>query len=292
MELRLLRYFSMVADVGNVTHAAARLHITQPTLSRQIAQLEAELGVPLFERRGKCLSLTPEGMLLRRRAAEILELADRAKRELGEKTHGLEGTIAVGCGDLHAMELLARLAGEFSDANPLVTFDVFCATADVVSERMEAGLADFGLLAEPVDVARYEYVRTGVPERWAVAMSVNDPLASLEVITPRDLVKRRLLLPRRQVVRSVIDHWFDGAGVTPAHVSTANLSFGAAMLCKCGGWVALLMEGSTGNWADDNITLRPIEPPMEGTSVIAWRRGALLASASRAFVQFMRERLG
>lgn len=292
MELRLLRYFYVTAEEGNVTRAAAMLHITQPTLSRQLAQLESELGVSLFDRTGRRLTLTTEGMLLHRRAAEILELVGRAEDELRDAGRDLGGVVTLGCGDLRAVELLSELVREFSEAHPHVTFDIHCATADIVSERMEMGLADVGLLLEPVDTTKFEYVRTNVRETWVAAMAPDDPLAARESVRPVDLASRRLILPRRTEVRGAVDHWFDAAGTPPADPLTGNLSYGMATFCSTGAWVALLVEGSLERWSSQRVALRPLEPAIEATSVIAWKRDAPLSRAAAAFVDHVRDRLG
>lgn len=292
MEFRLLKYFYVTAEVGSVTRAASILHITQPTLSRQLAQLEAELGVSLFDRSGRKLSLTTEGMLLQRRAAEIIELVEKAEGELKDVGRDIEGTVALGCGDLRAVELLSKLVREFSEAHPHISFDIHCATADVVSERMRMGLTDVGLLLEPVDTAQFEYVNTNVSETWVAAMAPDDPLVVKDCVSPEDLASRQLILPRRTEIRGTIDHWFDSSDITPDRALTGNLSFGTATFCSSGNWIALLIEGSLENWSNEKIALRPLKPAIQATSVIAWRRDAPLSRAAVAFVEFVKDQLG
>ena len=170
MELRVLHYFLAVAREENVTHAAQALHLSQPTLSRQLAQMEEELGVRLFERGKRKITLTAEGVLLRRRAKEILELAGKTERELREQAADVEGTVAVGCGDLDGVRLLPELFRSFHARYPRVQFDLYTATADHIKERMESGLTDVGLLLEPVEIDRYEYIRMPTTERWVTVV--------------------------------------------------------------------------------------------------------------------------
>ena len=157
MELRVLRYFLAVAREENITKAAALLHVTQPTLSRQLMQLEDELGVKLFRRSQSWVVLTEDGMLLRRRAQEIVELADKAQRELQHHEEELTGEVAIGCGETAAMTFLSERIREFRRQHPLVQFRIYSAIADDVKERIEKGLLDMGLLAEPVDIGRYPF---------------------------------------------------------------------------------------------------------------------------------------
>ena len=156
MEIRVLRYFLAVVREESITKAAEMLHITQPTLSRQIAQMEDEMGVKLFARGTRKIVLTNEGMLLRRRAEEILELVDKTERELVEQDEMVEGTVSLGCGDLTAVQLMPDLIRGFHERYPAVTFELYTATADHVKERMDRGVTDIGLLLEPINKEKSE----------------------------------------------------------------------------------------------------------------------------------------
>ncbi len=176
MEIRVLRYFLTVAREGRINKAAEVLHITQPTLSRQLAALEDEIGVKLFERDARKIVLTNEGMLLRRRAEEILSLVDRTEKELMEQDELVEGHIVFGCGELAAIGMLPEIISSFHEKFPRVTYDIFTATADVVKEQMEKGLVDIGILLEPIDIEKFDFLRLKEKERWQVIMRPDDPL--------------------------------------------------------------------------------------------------------------------
>ena len=163
MELRVLKYFLVVAREENITKAAALLHVTQPTLSRQLMQLEEELGVKLFRRGKYHVSLTDDGMLLRRRAQEIVELAEKTEQEFQRKDGELAGDISIGTGESNSMTALSRKIAAFRREHPLVRFHIYSATADEIQERLEKGLLDLGMLSEPVDIGRYEFTR--LPKR-------------------------------------------------------------------------------------------------------------------------------
>ena len=157
MELRVLKYFLMVAREENITKAASLLHITQPTLSRRLMQLEEELGTTLFRRSNHSIVLTDDGMLLKRRAREIVALAEKTEQEFSHKEEALTGEISIGCGETRNMSFLSRQIALFRKEHPLVQFNIYSANADDIKERIEKGLLDFGLLMEPVDIGKYEF---------------------------------------------------------------------------------------------------------------------------------------
>ena len=238
MELRVLQYFLAVAREESITRAAEVLHITQPTLSRQLSQLEEELGTRLFERGTRHITLTPDGLLLRRRAEEISELVDKTRQELALQDETLAGTVALGSGELEAVRVLPRLFQAFRLRYPLVDYTLYSGTADDVKERMDRGLLDAGILLEPVDVEKYEFIRLPVREQWIALMPADDPLAAKSAVTVEDLAARPLILPQRPRVRSEVARWFgerhDGLDVP----FTSNMSTNAAVLVAGGMGIA------------------------------------------------------
>ncbi|HIR27298.1 MAG TPA: LysR family transcriptional regulator, partial [Candidatus Choladousia intestinigallinarum] len=159
MELRVLQYFLTVAQEEGINRAADVLHITQPTLSRQLSQLEEEVGVKLFHRGARKITLTNEGILLKRRAEEILALVDKTEKELVEQEQLVDGKIVIGSGEVAAVQALPPIIRSFREKYPLVTYDIFTANADVVKEQMEKGLIDIGILLEPVDMEKFDFIR-------------------------------------------------------------------------------------------------------------------------------------
>lgn len=193
MEFRTLKYFLTVAREENITRAAALLHLTQPTLSRQLMQLEEELGVKLFRRSQHHIVLTEAGMLLRRRAQEIVELAEKTAREL-RPAEEITGRISIGSGDLRSMTYLAKLLAAFHRQHPRVQYEIYSGDSDGIKERIEQGLLDMGLLLEPVDTSRYQILRLPVRESWGVLVPEDSPLARREAVTPGDLADSPLIL--------------------------------------------------------------------------------------------------
>lgn len=284
MEIRVLRYFLTVVREESITKAAEVLHITQPTLSRQLSQLEEEVGVTLFTRGARKITLTNEGILLRRRAEEILQLVDKTEKELAEQDEQVEGKISIGCGEIASVQLLPKLFQSFREKYPQVSFDIFTATADLVKEQMEKGLLDMGLLLEPIDVEKYEYIRLKKKDQWVVLMRPEDPLAQKESITPQDLRSLPLILPRRTRVQSELANWF-GDSFDQLHVAfTSNLSTNGAVMVSSGLANSLVIEGSIPFLDQSKITSRPLSPPLTATSILAWRRGQPFSLATSKFI--------
>lgn len=292
MEIRILRYFLTVVREQSITKAAEVLHITQPTLSRQLAQMEDEIGVRLFERGSRKITLTNEGLLLRRRAEEILQLVDKTEKELIEQDKQVEGKITLGCGEIGAVQLLPDMFKSFHEKYPLVTFDIYTATADHVKEQMERGLVDIGLLLEPIDIEKYDFIRLDYKERWVVVMRPDCFLAEKEYITAKDLSKLPLIMPRRLKVQSELASWFgnyyDGLNV----LFTSNLNTNAAVMVSRGLGYSIVIEGMMPFWDQSKITYRPLYPPLTATSVLAWKRGQPFSLAATKFIEHLKCFLG
>lgn len=245
MEIRVLRYFLTVVREESITKAAEVLHITQPTLSRQLAQLEEDIGVKLFYRGNRKISLINEGILLRRRAEEILQLVDKTERELVEQEEQIEGKITIGCGEIAAVQLLPELFESFSRKYSHVSYDIYTATADLVKEHMDQGLIDVGLLLEPIDIEKYDFIRLDKKEKWVALMRPDDKLAKHDYVTPCELAEYPVILPRRLKVQSELASWF-GDYYENLHVLfTSNLSSNSAVMVEKGLARSLVIEGFT-----------------------------------------------
>lgn len=292
MEIRVLRYFLTVVREESITKASEVLHITQPTLSRQLAQMEEEIGVKLFDRGSRKIKLTNEGILLRRRAEEILQLIDKTEKELIEQEEQVEGRISVGCGEIASMQILSELFKSFHQKYPRVNFDIFTATADLVKEQMDKGLLDLGLLLEPVDMEKYDFVRLDKKERWVVLMPPNDLLTKKEFVTAKDLSVLPLILPRRMQVQSELASWFDDYYKNLNVLFTSNLSTNSAIMVSQGLAYSVVIEGSVPFWDASKITYRPMYPELTATSVLAWKRGQPFSLAVTKFIRHIKCFLG
>ncbi len=244
MELRLLRYFLTVAKEQSFTKAAEQLHITQPTLSRQMAAFEEDLGITLFIRNGKKISLTDEGILLKRRALEILNLEERTLEELKGKEEVVEGTITIGCGEFAAVETLAKICKTYKEKYPLVQIVLHTATADTVYEMMNKGLVDIALFMEPVDTEGLDYIRITDCDHWCVGMRPDDPLTEKEFIKKEDLIGKPLILPERMNVQSELANWF-GKDFSKLQIAfTSNLGTNAGIMAANGLGYPISIEGA------------------------------------------------
>lgn len=292
MEIRVLRYFLTVVREESITKAAEVLHITQPTLSRQLAQMEEEVGVKLFHRGARRIELTNEGILLRRRAEEILQLVDKTEKELIEQEEQVEGKISIGCGEIAAVQVLPKLIKKFREKYPQVTFDIFTATADLVKEQMDKGLLDIGLLLEPVDMEKYDFIRLDVKEKWVVLMRPDSPLAEKEFVTAKDLSGLPLILPRRMNVQSELASWFGDYYDSLNVIFTSNLSTNSAIMVSNGLAYSLVIEGAVPFWDQSKVTYRPLSPSLTATSVLAWKRGQPFSLAASKFIGHIKCFLG
>ena len=288
VETRLLHYFLTVARERNITNAAKVLHITQPTLSRQMTLLEEQLGVKLFVRDSRPLALTDEGFLLRRRAEEILELVEKTEAEVSAQEEQVEGSVSIGCGELASTKLLMEMVAGFSEQFPRVTFDVYTANADRIKHRMDNGLTDVGLLREPVEMERYEFIRMPVRERWVAMMPSGVPLARRKYVTARDLDDIPVIMPSRQKVHDEVASWFGDDYEKLRLIGTSNLSTNAALMVQAGMGYALAVEGSMPFLEQSNIRMIPLYPELTATSVLAWKRGQPISTAVSRFLEYIK----
>ena len=285
MELRVLKYFLAVAREENMTKAAALLHLTQPTLSRQLMQLEEELGVQLFRRSRYHIELTEDGMLLRRRAQELVDLAEKTTREFTMRETELMGEIAIGAGETRSMSFLSRAMVSFRERYPKVTFRIFSATADDVKERLDTGLLDMGLLTEPVDVGRYAFCRMKERDRWGVLVRLDSPLAGLDSVTPDDLEQVPLIISGRERVQRELANWFGDRWERLQIAASFNLILNAANMVRYGVGTALSFDL---NFSFDDLRFIPLSPTMDTGTVLVWKKDLVLTPVVEAFHQHIK----
>lgn len=285
MDLRVLRYFLTVAREQSFTKAAEQLNITQPTLSRQLAALEEELGTKLFNRGGHQITLTNEGLLLKRRALEIVDLEDKIVSEFKGNNDSIEGKITIGCGEFLAVESLAKICKNYREKYPLVQFAIHTGTADNVLEMMNKGLVDIGLFLEPVNTQGLDYIRMPENDHWVVTMRPDDPLAEKEVITKNDLLDVPLILPERMNVQSELANWF-GKDFGKLHIAfTSNLGTNAGVMALHGLGYPVSIEGAARYWRNDLVVQKRLFPELKTSTVIAWRRNIPYSPAVSRFIE-------
>ena len=286
MELRVLAYFLAVAREENFTRAAEQLHVTQPTLSRQIADLETELGVKLFTRSNHNIVLTEDGMLLKRRAQEILSLADKTKRDFLYKEENLEGTVTIGSGEFLSTGILTDCIAAFHKKYPLVRYELYSGNADNIKDNIERGLLDMGLMSEPIDIRKYEFVSMPIREQWGALVRKDSPLAEKEYITQTDLAGLPLISAVSNIAESNLGKWFGGHLVQVNVIARGNLLYNEAMLAQSNIGAVL---GIRLNCSYDGLRFIPFSPPLESTTALAWKKEQIYSSAASAFIEFAKK---
>lgn len=289
MELRVLKYFLAVAREGSFTRAANYLHVTQPTLSRQLMDLEYEVGQKLIIRGKHNVTLTKEGMLLRKRAEEILSLVNKTEAEFSSIGDDITGDIYIGGGESKAMELIAKIINELKLEHPKIRYHLYSGNADDVTERLDKGLLDFGILIQPVDISKYDSVSLPVKDAWGVIMRKDVPLAKQKVIKREDLLDLSLLCSRQiagaNQARNKEIEWFGEYYDNLNIVATYNLIFNAALLVEEGLGYALAIDGLVNKQEHSNLCFRPFEPKLESGLDIVWKKHQVFSKAAEQFLE-------
>ena len=286
MELRVLRYFLAVAREENITKAAEQLHVTQPTLSRQIADLERELDVKLFTRSSHSILLTEEGMILKRRAQEILSLADKTKRDFLSKDKLLEGTISIGSGEFLSTGILTDCIAAFRKLHPLVRYEVYSGNTGNIKDNIERGLLDIGLILDPVDLRKYEFIPMPVREQWGAFVRIGTPLAEKRSISPADLVGIPLIASTGEAAQSNVGKWLGVYQKQVEVIAGGNLLYNQALLAQSN--VGATM-GVRLNCSYDGLRFVPFSPVLEAGTSLVWKKEQVFPAAVSSFMEFAKK---
>ena len=294
MELRVLRYFLAIAREGSITNAAAFLHVTQPTLSRQIKDLESELGKRLFIRGSHSMTLTAEGMLLRKRAEEIISMVDKTESEFSSMEGVVGGDIYIGGGETRAVRLVAEVAGELREDYPGIRYHLFSGNSEDVTERLDKGLLDFGILIEPADISKYDYIGIPAKDTWGVIMRKDSPLAQKKAVAREDLIGVPLLLSRQAILAERGDNafvgWFGEDFNRLDIVTTFNLVYNAAIMVDAGLGYAVSIDNIANTSKDSSLCFRPLEPRLESGLNIVWKKYQVFSPPAELFLERLREK--
>lgn len=291
MENRVLKYFLVVAREENITKASEILHISQPALSRQLMQLEEELDAKLFIRGKRNITLTNEGVYLRQKAQEIIDLTEKTEQEFANGLTSLSGIISIGMGETAASAYLADLVNDFSDEYPDVRFKIVSADADGTKEQLDKGLLDVGILLEPVEFSKYEFVRLPVKDTWGVIVPSKCPLCQKEYVTAEDLKDRRILMSNRAVNHSLFSSWFGKYYKEKNVFLTANLLYNEAMFVTKGIGCAVTIDGALTLYNHPELNFRPLYPKIEQTSVLVWKKNQMPSACTAKFIEFIKCKL-
>ncbi|MGG2087141.1 LysR family transcriptional regulator [Priestia aryabhattai] len=289
MEFRVLRYFLTVAREGNITRAADFLHVTQPTLSRQLKDLEQELGKKLFIRSSHSVILTDEGMLLRNRAEEIVNMVDKLEAEFSSMEETIGGDVYIGGGETEAMKHIARVAKDVQLRYPNIRYHLYSGNEEDITERLDKGLLDFGILIQPADISKYNYLNIPAKDVWGVVMRKDSPLAVKESIQAADLLEVPLICSRQAMKQTFskneFSDWFGEVFHKLNIVTTYNLAYNAAIMVEEGIGYAITLDKIVNTSTASNLCFRPLQPRLESGLNIVWKKHHVLSAAADAFLK-------
>ncbi len=289
MEIRVLKYFLTVAREGSITGAANSLHLTQPTLSRQLQDLEKELGQQLLIRGKYRISLTPEGMILRKRAEEIVDMVEKTEAEFRSINDIIGGDIYIGCGETDSMKLIAEVMKEIQEEYPEIKFHIHSGNAEDVIEKLDKGLLDFGILIQPIDLSKYDHISIPQKDVWGVVMRTDSPLAKKKSINLEDLKNVPLIASRQMSKKYSADSgfldWFgedfDRLNIT----ATYNLVYNAAIMVEAGMGYAVTLDKLIRNIENGCICFRQLDPKLESGLDVVWKKYQVFSPAAKLFLE-------
>ncbi|WP_443863802.1 LysR family transcriptional regulator [Fusobacterium ulcerans] len=291
MELRVLRYFLAVVKEESITAASETLHVTQPTLSRQLMELEEEFGKKLFIRGNRKITLTDEGILLRKRAEEIVELVEKTETEITASDEIINGDIYIGGGETDAMRIIAHIVKKLQEKYPQVKYHLFSGNADDVTERLDRGLLDFGVVIEPANIQKYDYLKLPATDTWGVLMRKDSPLAQNTVIKPKDLHNIPLLCSRQSMVGKGISQWIGKDFEKLNIVATYNLVYNASLMVEEGIGYALSLDKLVNTTGNSALCFKPLEPKLEVGLNIVWKKSQVFSKAAKKFLEMLESEL-
>ena len=295
MEIRVLKYFLATAREGSITGAANSLHLTQPTLTRQLQDLEKELKQKLFIRGKHNITLTPEGMILRKRAQEIVDMVGKTEAEFKSINDTVSGDIYIGGGETDSMKYIAEIIKEIQTDYPNIKFHIQSGNAEDVTEKLDKGLLDFGILIQPVDLSKYEHLALPEKDIWGVIMRKDSPLAKKKYVKLEDL-RNLPLLNSRQAIRKTSSknefiEWFQGEFKNLNTVATFNLVYNAAVMVKKGVGYAITLDKLVNTSKDSELCFRPLSPKLESSLDIVWKKYQIFSPAAKIFLEKLQEKL-
>ena len=290
MEIRVLRYFLEVAREGSVTHAAQRLHISQPTLSKQLKDLEAELGKKLFVRGSFSVRLTDEGMLLRKRAEDILDMVDKTTDEFKALGQITGGDIHIGCAESEGIKHLARRIKAVQSQVPGIRVHLYSGDTDDLAERLDRGLLDFAVIAQAVNLSKYNYLEVPGTDTWGVVMRKDAPLAQKETVRINDVLDLPLIVSR-QGIREDIPKLFGETVDRLNIVATINLTYNGSVLVREGLGYILTFDHLVDTSEPSELCFRPLAPSLETKLYVIWKKYQVFSPAAELLLEEMQREL-
>ncbi len=291
MDIRVLQYFLAVAREASITKAAQSLNMTQPPLSRQLKELEEELGKQLFIRGNRRVTLTEEGMILRKRAEEMVELMEKTKAEVSSSGENISGEIYIGGGETEGIRLIAKAAEKIQRKHPGISYHLFSGNADDVTERLDRGLLDFGILIEPADIKKYDFIRLPTKDRWGLLMRRDHPLAEKNGIQPEDLQGLPLIASRQSLAHNELSGWLGKQYESLQIVTTYNLLYNASLMVEEKVGCALCLDHIIPEYENSPLCFRPLEPQIEVGLDIVWKKYQVFTKPATLFLNTLQEEI-
>lgn len=291
MDIQVLQYFLAVAREESITKAAEVLHMTQPPLSRQLKDLEDELGKQLFIRGNRKITLTEEGLILRRRAEEMVELMEKTKSEVSRSGQNIRGDIYIGGGETKGFRLLSKVAEKVRIKHPGIRYHLFSGNADDVSERLDRGLLDFGILVEPADIKKYDFIKLPAKDQWGLLMRRDHPLAEKESISPKDLTKIPLIASYQSIAHNELSGWLGREYESLNIITTYNLLYNASLMVEENVGCALCLDGIIPEYENSPLCFRPLDPKVEVNLDIVWKKYQIFTKAAEIFLEALQDRI-
>ncbi|MDO4302047.1 MAG: LysR family transcriptional regulator [Clostridia bacterium] len=289
MEIRVLKYFLAIAREQSISGAAEALHLSQPTLSRQIKDMEDELGKQLLIRGTRKVTLTEEGMILRKRAEEIIDLVQKAENEITVSDETISGDIYIGTGETDAMRIIFKTAETLNKNYPNIHFHVTSGDSVDISERLDKGLFDFCILMGHIDTTKYNYLNLPMKDTWGVLMRKDSILADKSHITPEDLQNLPLILSRQALKDRGLDTWFKTDASKINIAATYNLLYNASLMVDEGMGYAVCYDKIINVTGESNLCFRPLKPKLEVGMSIVWKKYQIFSKASEKFLEKLKE---
>ena len=287
MELRLLHYFLAIADEKNITKAARKLHVTQPTLSKQLSQLEAELEVTLFERRNRQMILTDAGVNLRERAAQIIELTNKTISEIKQTNEDIHGEVVIGSGETKGFSIIVDTLQLIQKEFPNITFNIFSGNGNDIMNKLDNGLVDFGLIIGNRNIDKYNSILLPYQDTWGVLMNKDDVLADEESITPQLLIDLPLIISRNPIFRNELVDWL-GTSINEKNlIATYNLIKNASIMAEKNLGYVLSLDGLVDTTGTSDLCFKPLSPALNANLYLIWRKNTFLAPAAKVFLEKM-----
>ena len=286
IEIRLLKYFLEAANELNITRTAMKFHMAQPAMSKQLGKLEREVGRKLYVRENYGIRLTPDGILFRKRAQEIIDLEEKTLAELaGTDSIIITGTVYIGAGETPGVSHIGKVLREIRAEYPGINYRMISGDFEDIAEKLGKGLIDFGLFVGKVNLKDYDYISLPYADRWGAIVRSDDELAGKSHILPEDLRGRELLFSHQAHTQGEFSEWLgfrsDELNITGTH----NLAYNASIMVREGLGVLITIDGIVNTAADSGLKFIPLMPEMKAGLVLAWKKDAILSKAAQKFRQ-------